>query len=54
MNAMELTRLMKELIRLLQNTSKLEKEEDLDERVDGIKRELGSWFIEGYPLYQAS
>ncbi len=54
MNEMELTRLMKELIRLLQNTSRLEKEEDLDERVDGIKRELGSWFIEGYPLYQAS
>ncbi len=53
MDEMELTRLMKELIRLLQNTPGFE-EGDLGERVEGIKHELGSWFIEGYPLYQAS
>jgi len=53
MDAMELTRLMKELIRLLQNTPGGEKG-DLDERVEKIKRELGSWFSEGYQLYQGS
>ena len=56
MDEMALTRLMKELIKLLQNTSGSEGDDEtnLDERVKGIKRELGSWFIEGYPLYQAS
>ena len=49
------TRVMKELTRLLQNnTEEVESEGELDERVEAIKRELGSWFIEGYPLYQAS
>lgn len=55
MGEMELTRLMKELTRLLQNISLPEEGEgNMDERVEEIKRELGSWFIEGYPLYQAS
>jgi len=56
MDEIELTRLMKELMRLLQNTSMFEGEEEsnLDERIAAIKRELGSWFIGGYPLYQAS
>jgi len=58
MNEMEITRLVKELTRLLQNTSICKKEAegglDLDERFEEIKRELGSWFIEGYRLYQAS
>ena len=60
MDEMEMTRLMKELTKLLQNTP-VSKEEaegclgmDLDERFEVIKRELGSWFIEGYRLYQAS
>ena len=49
------TRVMKELTRLLQNnTEEVESEGELDERVEAIKRELGSWFIGGYPLYQAS
>ena len=60
MDEMEMARLMKELTKLLQNTS-VSKEDaggclgmDLDERFEVIKRELGSWFIEGYQLYQAS
>jgi len=60
MDEMEMARLMKELTKLLQNTS-VSKEEtkcclglDLDERFEVIKRELGSWFIEGHQLYQAS
>ncbi len=64
MDEMEMTRLMKQRTKLLQNTS-VSKEEakgclgrgmdlDLDERFEAIKRELGSWFIEGYRLYQAS
>ncbi|MHC1599598.1 MAG: hypothetical protein ACXQS5_02085 [Candidatus Methanospirareceae archaeon] len=56
MDEIELTRLMKELMRILQNTSTPGEEEegDIDERVEEIKRELGSWFIDGYSLYQAS
>jgi hypothetical protein len=60
MDEMEMTRLMKELTKLLQNTSVSKEEAEdcfglgLDERFEAIKRELGSWFIEGYRLYQAS
>jgi len=60
MDEMEMTRLMKELTKLLQNTSVSKEEAEgclglgLDERFEVIKRELGSWFIEGYQLYQAS
>ena len=55
MGEMERTRVMKELMRLLQNsTGEVESEGELDERVEAIKGELGSWFIGGYPLYQAS
>ena len=56
MDEIEMTRLMMELMRLLQDTSMFEgKEEgDLDERVERIKRELGSWFIDDYQLYLAS
>ena len=47
--------MMKELTRLLRNSNgEVESEEELDERVEAIKRELGAWFIDGYPLYQAS
>ena len=57
MDEIELTRLTKELMRLLQNVSlsKSEMEEaGIDERFEAIKREFGSWFIDGYSLYQAS
>ena len=55
MEDIERTRVVKELTRLLQNsTGEVESEGDLDDRVEAIKRELGAWFIGGYPLYQAS
>ena len=55
MEDIERTRVVKELTRLLQNsTGEVESEGDLDDRVEAIKRELGTWFIGGYPLYQAS
>ncbi len=57
MDEIELTRLTKELMRLLQNVSlsKSEMEEaGIDERFEAIKREFGSWFIDGYSLYRAS
>jgi len=58
MNEEEITRLMKELIRLLQDISGLEFELQLEvgggmeERLETIRSELGSWFIDGYQLYQ--
>jgi len=55
MNEMGMTKVMKELARLLQDISLTEAEEGgMDERIEAIKRELGSWFIDDYPLYQAS
>lgn len=54
MDEIELTRLMKELMRLLQHMSLSEGEAEIDERFEAIKRELGSWFLDGYSLYQAS
>ena len=55
MEDMKRTRVMEELTRLLQNnTEEVESEGELDERVEAIKRELGAWFIDGQPLYQAS
>ncbi|MCK4732165.1 MAG: hypothetical protein KAT65_06860 [Methanophagales archaeon] len=55
MDEMGITRVMKELARLLQDISITEAEEcGRDERIEAIKRELGSWFIDGYTLYQAS
>lgn len=55
MDEMGITRVMKELARLLQDISITEVEEGgRDERIEAIKRELGSWFIDGYTLYQAS
>ena len=51
----ELTRLLNELRKLLQNIP----EEDRSEILDGvdisaIQEELGPWYIPGYPLYQGS
>jgi len=59
MNEEEITRLMKDLIRLLQNQDtsgfELELEEgEMEERLETIRSELGSWFLEGYQLYQGS
>ena len=55
MEDMKRTRVMEELTRLLQNNiEEVESEGELDDRVEAIKRELGAWFIGGYPLYQAS
>ncbi len=55
MDEVEITRLTKELRRLLQNIPDSEFEEgEMEERLGEIKSELGSWFIDGYPLYQGS
>ncbi len=55
MDEMGITKVMKELARLLQDTSITEEEEcEMDKRIEVIKRELGSWFIDDYPLYQGS
>jgi hypothetical protein len=50
----EITRLIKDLIRLLQNIS--EEDYGILDSVDlsELKQELGSWFIADYPLYQGS
>ena len=50
----EITRLINDLIRILQNISK--EDYEIMERVEinEIKQELGSWFIAGYSLYQGS
>jgi len=50
----EITRLINDLIRILQNIS--EENYEIMERVEinDIKQELGSWFIADYSLYQGS
>jgi hypothetical protein len=51
----EITRLIKELIRLLQNISEEDRYEILEGvNINGIKEELGPWFIADYPLYQGA
>ena len=57
MNEEEKTRLMKDLLRLLQNKSEFELEEwdeESEERLEEIKSEFGSWFMDGYRLYMAA
>lgn len=59
MDEVELTRLMKGLLQLLQNISdegevKVKSEDEIAGRVEAIKRELGAWFIDDYQIYQAS
>nr|QNO52507.1 hypothetical protein CGEPLDJD_00028 [Methanosarcinales archaeon ANME-1 ERB6] len=56
MNEREMGRLIKEVMKLLQNMYEEEVEggREIEERIEEIKRELGSWFIGDYPLYQAS
>lgn len=54
----EITRVIKELLWLLQSMNMDEEdctsEIGIAERVEEIKHEFGSWFIDGYQLYQAS
>ena len=57
MNEEEITRVIKELTRLLQDISGFEfelEEGETEKRLETIRSELGSWFIDGYPLYQGS
>ncbi len=57
MDEVKLTRLMKGLLQLLQNISdegEIKSEDEIAIRVEAIKRELGAWFIDVYPIYQAS
>ena len=55
----EITRVVKELFWLLQNVNIAEEDYKvgigIEERIEEIKQELGSWFISDYPkLYQGS
>ncbi len=52
----EITRVIKELLWLLQSMNIAEEDctSEIEERVEAITPELGSWFIDGYQLYQAS
>ncbi|MGB7001039.1 MAG: hypothetical protein WBE22_03360 [Halobacteriota archaeon] len=57
MDEVKLTRLMNGLLQLLQNISdegEVKSEDEIAIRVEAIKRELGAWFIDGCPIYQAS
>ncbi|MDI6810680.1 MAG: hypothetical protein QMD80_03245 [archaeon] len=53
MDARTITRMMKELIKLLQAEGNYDYEMVAYE-VDVLKEELGSWFIEDYELYVGS
>ncbi len=52
----EMTRTLKALFLLLRDMDIAEEDctSELDERVDAIKGELGSWFIDDYQLYVGS
>ena len=52
----EITRRIKTLFLILQNMDMTEEDctSELEERVDAIKCELGSWFIDDYKLYVGS
>ncbi len=57
MDEVKLTRLMNGLLQLLQNIAdkgEIKSEDEIARRVEAIKRELGAWFIDVYPIYQAS
>ena len=53
MDATTLTRVIKELMKLLQ-TSEYYDYETVAYQVAELKKELGSWFIEDYQLYVGS
>ncbi|MDI6811227.1 MAG: hypothetical protein QMD80_06100 [archaeon] len=51
----EIERVMKDLLRILEKfLEEAESVDEIEERVEAIKRDLSSWFLGGYPLYQAS
>ena len=52
----EITRRIKALFLILQHIDMTEEDctSEIEERVDAIKCELGSWFIDDYQLYQGS
>ncbi|RCV63313.1 hypothetical protein C5S53_14795 [Methanophagales archaeon] len=52
----EITRRIKALFLILQNMDMTEEDctSELDERLEAIKAELGSWFIADYQLYVGS
>ncbi|MEA2053140.1 MAG: hypothetical protein U9O90_10070 [Euryarchaeota archaeon] len=52
----EITRRIKALFLLLQHRAMAEEEgtSEIEERLEAIRCELGSWFIDEYPLYQGS
>ncbi len=52
----EITRVLKALFLLLQHMNMAEEDgtSEIEERLEAIKCELGSWFIDDYPLYPGS
>ncbi len=52
----EMTRTLKALFLILQNMDRTEEDctSEIEERLEAIKGELGSWFIDEYPLYVGS
>lgn len=60
MDAIRITEVVKELIRLLQDMSEhgggydVKIVERVESEVDELKEELGSWFIDDFEIYQAS
>ncbi|RLG33055.1 hypothetical protein DRN97_05955 [Methanosarcinales archaeon] len=60
MDAIRITEVVKELIRLLQDMSEHgggydgKIVERVESEVDKLKEELGSWFIDDFEIYQAS
>ena len=52
----KITRTLKTLFLILQNMDMAEEDctSELEERLEAIKHELGSWFIDDYQLYQGS
>jgi NTP pyrophosphatase (non-canonical NTP hydrolase) len=52
----EITRTLKTLFLLLQHMNMAEEDgtSEIEERLEAIKCELGSWFIDEYQLYQGS
>ena len=52
----EITRTLKALFLLLQDMDMAEEDctSEIEERLEAIRCELGSWFIDDYQLYQGS
>jgi hypothetical protein len=60
MDAVRIAEVIKELVKLLQNTSEFGRDDDIEIvkrvelEVEEIKEELGSWFMNDFEIYQAS